>query len=872
MSNFINEYVDDKNPQLLKYKKFIVDNDWTISKSNDKESIKNRLIAFNTENDIVNGVVSRLKYFVNQIEPLRKTKKAYSFIQDALSIIDIHRHRESAYNNSIDISEIENVDFRADEITFQNHIFNQVSRIEEAVSKMNIPTEEEKTDTSSIVFRGGVKAPLSMHKVLKEIYPEIQKVLDDKGINFKSKPKQELHILNPKPPVWDSELHYWEQETATLQYYVDEFKKLEQGVVIDGVYISDWAYFHLNVFITNIPHSVWDENSQKYKNVDKTTNPPLRDSDWMIFENRVNQIKGDYKFMFLAATRRAAKTTAEASMLAHAATIGKRELLCAGASGKDLGQLSKNFQTHSEYVHPAFAIPNATNDWEKEVILGIKRMNNKTIILSVLNIINTDGGNNKEIFAGFTPDILVLDEAMKSLFLESLEGVIPAMAGIDGTIRCYGVISGTGGDESLSADGLKSLNDPETYDILPMNWEILERGIDKEQITWADEKMKPFGTFIPGQCRVDRPKKETNLADYLGVKSKYLSKVKMKVTDWEKAKKEIEEIRLNVISDPIKHQKEIVYNPLKPSEIFMSGKINPFPVNEAKAHKDHLLKTGKWDRRREIYKDSTGQIRLDISTRPLAEYPHRGGIIDAPVLIFEDPPKEKPRVGTYTAGFDDYASENSDSDSVSTFYIMKNEILGDPFSEKIVASISFRPDKHYKVHEKWYLLMQAYYLDNCCFGENVNYEIKTYLDRHHDSDRYLASSIDFSKQFNIANNMKRMTGWNPTTSKRMIFNLFVDYCNQDFDYEDEDGNMIRLKGVQKIDDIGLLDEIINWSENANVDRITGVMGAYAYIHYLKTSLFWRIRKKQEEGRIETKKKPIRQRGFYNTSSRQRKFL
>jgi len=458
------------------------------------------------------------------------------------------------------------------------------------------------------------------------------------------------------------------------------------------------------------------------------------------------------------------------------------------------------------------------------------------------------------------------------LFLESLEGVIPAMAGIDGTIRCYGVISGTGGDESLSADGLKSLNDPETYDILPMNWEILERGIDKEQITWADEKMKPFGTFIPGQCRVDRPKKETNLADYLGVKSKYLSKVKMKVTDWEKAKKEIEEIRLNVISDPIKHQKEIVYNPLKPSEIFMSGKINPFPVNEAKAHKDHLLKTGKWDRRREIYKDSTGQIRLDISTRPLAEYPHRGGIIDAPVLIFEDPPKEKPRVGTYTAGFDDYASENSDSDSVSTFYIMKNEILGDPFSEKIVASISFRPDKHYKVHEKWYLLMQAYYLDNCCFGENVNYEIKTYLDRHHDSDRYLASSIDFSKQFNIANNMKRMTGWNPTTSKRMIFNLFVDYCNQDFDYEDEDGNMIRLKGVQKIDDIGLLDEIINWSENANVDRITGVMGAYAYIHYLKTSLFWRIRKKQEEGRIETKKKPIRQRGFYNTSSRQRKFL
>jgi intein/homing endonuclease len=1236
MSDFISDFISKTKKQFLKNRKYISDNDWSNIKDaentkTNKENLKYKNLEFNLQNDLVTGVVDRIKYFIKKIEPVKKTKKAYEFINTSLEIIELHTNRVDFYINNVEISDIDNTELRSDEIAFHNHLFKCVSKIEDTISNIDIPTEEKGVDTSKIVFRENTKAPLSMHKVLKEIFTDIQKYLDEKGIDFDSSPKNEMHILNDKPPTWDTDLHYWEQDKEVLQYYVDEFKKFDKGIVIDGVYISGWAYFHLNAFVTNIPHSIWDENSRKYVNIDKRVNPPLRDSDWMIFENRVNQLKKDFKFMFLAATRRAAKTTSEASMLAHAATIGKRELLCGGASAKDLGQLAKNFKTHVEYVNPAFSIPNASNDWEKEVEIGIKRTNGKTIVLSTLFIVNTDGGNNKEIFAGFTPDVFVLDEAMKSLFLESLEGILPAMAGLDGTIRCFGVLSGcvcagtkvwnnhgdlvniedlnpkkgilgfsvedkkvskeeitywqpphekpcyrietvggrylecsddhpiltrdryksgdykktntfieaknlkkgdsilvaeeikmfgrkemwnprlvglligdgsygkdktpvlsncdkdvnnyiynnfdaieersyttkdgreyketrirnicqklrelgiygqtknkktlplnihsytkkdicellggfydadghvvndgknrtinlsssskelmfevklllqklgihgqiytkkpsstgikginnyylltiadkrsllifiesitflikykqvkleamyeelknhtseitkdlkglraeriksvvyigkkpvynltagtthtyiangivthnTGGSEALSADGLKCLNDPETYDILPMDWEVLERGMDEEDITWQEDRNKPFGTFIPGQCRVDRPKVESNLADYLGVKSDYLSKIKMRVTDWKKAKKEIEEIRDKVISDPIKHQKEIVYNPMKPSEIFMSGKQNRFPVAEAKAHKEYLLSTGLWDRRRELYRDGQGIIRTDISKKPLAEYPHRGGIIDAPALIFEDIPKEKPKLGTYTGGFDDYATEDSATDSVATFYVMKNRILGDPFSEKIVASISFRPDKHYKVHEQWLMLMEAYNLESTCFGENFNYAIKDFLDRRHLADKYLASSLDFTATFNIPNNLKRKTGWNPTTSKKTIFELFVDYCHETFEVEDEKGNIVTLKGVQRIDDIGLLDEIINWSENANVDRITSAMGAYAYIHYLNSSFKWKVTKYQREGeeKKEIKKKITREKSFYSTG-RQKSF-
>ena len=242
--------------------------------------------------------------------------------------------------------------------------------------------------------------------------------------------------------------------------------------------------------------------------------------------------------------------------------------------------------------NPAFAIYNVSNDWDKKVELGIKRKDQRTIPLSTLHIINTDDGNNKEVFAGYTPDLVVVDEAMKSAFIEALEGLLPAMKGIDDTIRAFGMLSGTGGTSALSADGFKVLSDPDTYEVLPMNWDILERKIPDEFITWKEDRKKPFGTFIPGQCRVDMPKVESTLGDYLDIDSKELKKIKIKLTDWEKAVINIKEKREKVEKDKIKHQKEVVYCPLSPSEIFMSGALNPFPVQEAKLHKQYLSETG----------------------------------------------------------------------------------------------------------------------------------------------------------------------------------------------------------------------------------------------------------------------------------------
>lgn len=882
MEDQIKELITSKKKLFLKNKKYIIENDWSVNNiiSSDEEDYSQKKIIkykeeeFDIQNSVVKNMLQHLKRFLKKLKGVDISEETQNFLDESLEIIELHTDRVDFYVDNIDINEIEDKSVRSDELQLHNKISKEVELVLDEIAVLGLRNSKV-ADTSGISFRDDVKAPLSMHWVLSEQYPEIKKKLEEKGVDIDNPPiNNEMLIYMEDVPVWDTNLHYWEQKTETLIFYSSEFFKLKNGIRIGDIYISGWAYYHMNVFKANIPKKIWNDVSKKFINKDNIMSPPLRDSDWMIFENRNLQESTNTLFSFLAATRRAAKTTSEASMLGHAATIGLKELLCAGASDKDLGQVAKAFKVDLQNKNKAFSVLNVTNDWTKKIELGIKRKDGQTILLSTLNVINTDGGNNKEIFAGFTPDLLVYDEVMKSIFLETLEGLLPAMAGDDGTIRCFGILSGTGGSEALSADGLKALNDPETYEILPMQWDILERGVPEHLWTWKEDKLRPFGTFIPGQCRVDMPKIESTLADYLGMPEvKELKKIKIKVTDWEKANKLIEDRREKVIKDKTKYNKEIIYCPKKPSEIFMSGKQNRFPVEEAKAHKQYLLETGLWDRRFELIRDTEGKIKQIPSKKPLAEFPHKGGVIDTPFLIFEDIPKEKPKFGMYTAGFDDYASDDSETSSVSSFYVRKNTVVGDPFSNKIVASISFRPERHADVWEKWLLLMEAYNLTQTTFGENFNYEIKTFLDRRQLSEKYLAPSLDFTASFNIPNNGKRKTGWNPSTAKKFLFDHFVEECNETFEIEKEDGNIRYLKGVQLIDDIGLLDEIIMWSENLNVDRITSAQAASAYSHYLRTSNMWKptMYKKSEEYDTEPQPKAPRKISHFRENARRSPF-
>jgi hypothetical protein len=141
------------------------------------------------------------------------------------------------------------------------------------------------------------------------------------------------------------------------------------------------------------------------------------------------------------------------------------------------------------------------------------------------------------------------------------------------------------------------------------------------------------------------------------------------------------------------------------------------------------------------------------------------------------------------------------------------------------------------------------------------------------SEKYLAPSLDFTASFNIPNNGKRKTGWNPSTAKKFVFDLFVDECNETFEIEQEDGSIRYLKGVQLIDDLGLLEEIIMFSDNLNVDRITSACGAFSYAHYLRSSNMWKttMYKKSTETDDQPQPKAPRKLTYFRENSRRSPF-
>lgn len=882
MSDIVNNIVKEEKKHFKKYKSYIETNNWAYLVWNQQGKPKLdtdiRKEEFNLHNNIINTILTRLKVAAKKSEGSHHLKIFKDYVAEIKKLLELHKQRAEDYMLSSDVLEKpkgdDSSDLRSNEIDFHRHLHQTTAKVLEDFNSMNLKVDDERA-ADGIEFFDNIKAPLSMHEVLVKLYPQIQLALDEMKIDFTSPPKNEMLINIENPPKWNSDKHYFQQEKNTLQFYVDEFKKIKNGINIDGVYISGWAYYHINVFVTPIPHKIWNPLKNDYDSEDKIINPPLRDSDWMLFENRALQESSKTLFMFVAATRRAAKTTAEASMLGHAATIGKKELLCAGSNAKDLGQLAKNFKTDTLYKNPAFAIYNVANDWSKKVEIGIKTKTQKTIPLSTLHIINTDDGNNKEIFAGFTPDLVVVDEAMKSKFLEPLEGLIPAMQGTDGMIRAFGMLSGTGGSEKLSEDGYKALSDPTTYDILPMQWQILERGVDEKFITWKEDKKRPFGTFIPGQCRVDMPKVKGNLADYLGVKSPSLSKIGINITDWEKSAEIIKEKRKKVEKDRLKHQKEVVYCPTKPSEIFMSGALNPFPVEELKKRREELLEKGDIGKKVTLIQDSNGKITYELNNKELASYPHAGGFVDAPVVLYEDLPSNKPPQHLYVAGFDDYKQEESDTDSVGAFHIYKVNIGMDEWCGRIVASLATRPDPQAKMHRQIYLLQQAF--NAKCFMENADDKYKQYLETKRVGDEWLYESIDFKGDITQKATNKRRFGWTPTPQNiRFLKNLAINYTKEEVTILDEEGNEITVLGAQRINDLGLIQEMIDYRESANVDRMTSFMSCLGIEYYLYTNWLlpkpdWEKRKNAQENKPKKQEKTLAER-MYGSSTRTRRLF
>lgn len=218
---------------------------------------------------------------------------------------------------------------------------------------------------------------------------------------------------------------------------------------------------------------------------------------------------------------------------------------------------------------------------------------------------------------------------------------------VDGTSNYLAndfVTHNTGGNVEKSRDAQKVMNNPSQYGFIVMDYNLL--GKRTMNPTW---RICKSGIFVPGQMSHAYEKNKTNLAEYLGVKNApSLKKISIQVTDFDKTTKAIQS-RLDELAKGDRElfvQEKMAY-PLTVDDCFLNSSVNRFPVDDAMIHKNRLLEEGRRGKAVTIYQIDNKKIGWNFSDKQIAPYPFKGGNIDSPVIIYEDPPEEGGNLSNY---------------------------------------------------------------------------------------------------------------------------------------------------------------------------------------------------------------------------------
>ena len=507
-----------------------------------------------------------------------------------------------------------------------------------------------------------------------------------------------------------------------------------------------------------------------------------------------------------------------------------------GFSDSDLSNIGEYCEYGLDHVHPFFRINRTKTDWSSGVTLGKRMSNGVRDIHAIISIANINMGRktSTQKTAGLTPATAIFDEVGKGPIKK------PYTAAMHSYDTPYGwrlspILAGTGGEVELSKDAQEMFSDPETYNLLVMDWDILNRRAMKGK-TWKERK---WAMFVPGQMANSGVKRTIGLGDYLGKPDdKKLNKIKIDATDFDASTNKLNEERKKLSTkDRVAYTSHTMFYPFTIDDCFLSSSQNLFPVEYAIKHKNDLLESGQYSGMLcDVFLESGNKLGTTKSNKQLAGFPFSGGVIDAPVQIFEMPQSNRFDDFIYVAGQDPYKQAKSDTPSLGSFYIFKRRVgIRDPYAYRIVASYVSRPSSIDQFCRTCEVLQKGY--GAICLMENADQMYEQYLNRKSGmpaSFFLFAGEAIANKYVKAGSRQNSKLGLYPTPgNQNLLFSCVVDYCWQDFviGYDDSTGLDITVKGIELIDDIALLDEIIQYKPGLNVDRIISFGHALVLARY-----------------------------------------
>jgi hypothetical protein len=585
------------------------------------------------------------------------------------------------------------------------------------------------------------------------------------------------------------------------------------GAMMNGVYINPFLYWHLNIWHTEV--DVIDERgriSQKY------SNPLLRDNEWIV-TNEIDRAQQEKKGLVILGIRRFAKSVLEASYIAWGATFDENsQNIIAGLNAPDIKLITDKIDKGLNFIPEYWRWQRIEDNWKNQVTLGIKTRGGERIPFSSILIRNLDEGNNEEAIAGTKPRKLIIDEIGKGNFLRGFQAAVPGFTTPFGW-GCSPILTGTGGDMKKFMDAKSLMFDVENLNFLSYNNE-------------KDEK-RVHGLFISYKYRMEA-KEESTLGEFLNEPNgSDLHNVKMLVSNDEKAKAitETNLERLKKAGDRLAYLKEKMYYPLEVDDIFLNEDTNIFDIEAAKRQKFRILQQERTGTPVILFHDGEKIAHEFTDKMPITNFPLKpSDLKDAPVVVYEFP-IDNPPYGLYVAGVDPYRQGKSAySSSLGAVYIYKrmHDITGEKYQDMFVASYVARPDKKETWEEQARFLIKYYNARALCENDDISFieYMKSKGDAH-----YLEKQPDWLKEIVPNTTVRRDYGIHRSSDKIIdyLHNCLKKYMEETVYKEtNEAGEVVReVLGVGKIFDPVLLEEIIQYNDQGNFDRIVAAELAIA---------------------------------------------
>ena len=597
-----------------------------------------------------------------------------------------------------------------------------------------------------------------------------------------------------------------DKDSQECKPFFDFHKELcLNGAMMDGVYINPFLYWHLNIWHTEV--DVIDERgriSQKY------ANPFLRDNEWIV-TNEIDRAQQDKRGLVILGIRRFAKSVIEASYIAWGATFDENsQNIIAGLNAPDIKLITDKIDKGLNFIPEYWRWQRIEDNWKNQITLGIKTKSGERIPFSSILIRNLDEGNNEEAIAGTKPRKLIIDEIGKGNFLRGLQAAIPGFTTPYGW-GCSPILTGTGGDMKKFMDAKSLMFDVENFNFLTYNNE-------------KDDK-RIHGLFINHKYRMEA-KEESTLGAFLKEPAdSQLHNIKMLVSNAEKAteitNRNLE--RLKKAGDRVAYLKEKMYYPQEVDDIFLNEDTNIFDIESAKRQKFRLQQQERTGTPVILILEEEGVKHEFTDKLPITNFPLKNSDNkDAPVIIYEFP-IQNPAYGLYVAGVDPYRQgQSAYSSSLGAVYIYKrmHDITGEKYQDMFVASYCARPDNKDHWNDQARLLIKYYNARTLCENDDISFieYMKSKGDAH-----YLERQPDWLKEIVPNTTVKRDYGIHRSSQKIIdyLHTCLKKYMEEAIHIEkDDNGVVIReTLGVNKIFDPVLLEEIIQYNDSGNFDRI-----------------------------------------------------